>query len=56
METIVKIDLGGQILTSVVFGSVDFAMGEKVRLSFQSDKNVLFDKKSERTIAIGKLL
>jgi len=56
METIVKIDLGGQILTSVVFGSVDFTMGEKVRLSFQSDKNVLFDKKSERTIAIGKLL
>ncbi len=56
METIVKIDIDGFILTCVVFGGVDFEMGEKVKISFNSDNNVLFDKKSERNIAIGKLM
>ncbi|MDA3956343.1 ABC transporter ATP-binding protein [Oceanispirochaeta sp.] len=56
METIVKLDMNGLILTCVVFGSVDFAMGEKVRISFHAAHNVLFDKKSERNLAVGKLM
>jgi len=56
METIVKLDVNGQLLTCVVFGSVDFAMGEKVRISFHSNHNVLFDQKSERNLAVGKLM
>ncbi len=56
METIVKIDMDGLILTCVVFGGVDFNIGENVKFSFNSDKNMLFDKKSERNIASGKLI
>ena len=56
METIVKVNRDGLILTAVVFGSVDFKVGEKVKLTFNSDNNVLFDKQSERSIARGKLM
>jgi len=56
METIVKIDLDGLILTCVVFGSVDFKMDETVRISFKSENNVLFDRQSEQNIATGKLV
>lgn len=56
METIVKIDINGLILTCVVFGSVDFNVGEKVKFSFSSDNNILFDKDSERSIARGALM
>jgi len=56
METIVKIDIEGSILTSVVFGDVDFAVGEKAKLSFPGDRYVLFDKKTSRNIAGGKLM
>ncbi len=56
METIVKIDIDGLLLTSVVFGSVDFKVGEKVRLSFGSQNNILFDKESEQAIARGELM
>lgn len=56
METIVKIDVNGLLLTCVVFGGVDFSMGEPVKISFHSQNNVLFDKKSERNIATGKLM
>lgn len=56
METIVKLEIEGLMLTCVVFGSVDFKMGEKVKVSFHGAQNVLFDKKSEKNLAIGKLL
>ncbi len=56
METIVKIEVDGSILTSVVFGGVDFSMGEKVRVSFKSENNVLFDRKSSRSLATGTLV
>jgi len=56
METIVKIQTENHLLTSVVFGGVDFSMGEAVRIGFKSEHNVLFDRKSERNLATGKLL
>ncbi|MBI9103295.1 MAG: ABC transporter ATP-binding protein [Spirochaetales bacterium] len=56
METIVKIDLDGAIITCVVFGGVDFSVGEEIKLSFPGDKYVLFDKKTAKNIAGGKLL
>lgn len=55
METIVRIDKDGLLLTCVVFGSVDFNVGEKVSFTFKSDNNVLFDKESGRSIARGEL-
>ncbi|MCF7933709.1 MAG: ABC transporter ATP-binding protein [Spirochaetia bacterium] len=56
METIVKIDVDGLLLTCVVFGGVDFAMGEQVNISFTSEHIVLFDQATERNIATGKLM
>lgn len=56
METIVKIDVKGLILTCVVFGGVDFKMGEEVKFGFRSDFNVLFDKRSGLNIASGRLM
>lgn len=56
METIVKVEVDGMLLTSVVFGGVDFSMGEHVKLAFKSENNVLFDRKSERNLATGKLM
>ena len=56
METIVKLDIGGLLLTCVVFGSVDFEMGHKVRISFNSKNYSLFDKESGRNIAGGILM
>ena len=56
METIVKIDIDGFILTSVVFGGVDFSVGENIKLSFPGEKYVLFDAKTEKNIAGGKLI
>ncbi len=56
METIVRVDIDGLLLTCVAFGSVDFSMGEKIKLSFKSDNNVLFDKNSQRNIASGHLM
>jgi len=56
METIVRIDIDGLLLTCVVFGGVDFAMGERVKIEFNSRNYVLFDKESERNIATGTLM
>ncbi len=56
METIVKIDVNGLLFTSVVFGGVDFFMGEQVRISFTSEYIILLDKTTEINIATGKLV
>ncbi len=55
METIVKIKIGDSILTSVVFGDVDFAIESKIKISFPNDRYILFDKESEIQLASGKL-
>jgi len=55
METIVKIKINDIILTSVVFGDVDFEIGKKVKIAFDSSKYLIFDKASEVQLACGKL-
>ena len=56
METIVKIDVNGKILTCVVFGGVDFKVGSRVKIVFNSENNVLFDRSSKLNIASGRLM
>jgi multiple sugar transport system ATP-binding protein len=56
METIVKVKVNDIILTSVVFGDVDFKMGEKVNISFNSKNYMLFDAQSEAQLGNGKLI
>ncbi len=55
METIVKIKIKDIIITSVVFGDVDFKVGSKIKISFPKKRYILFDKESEIQLANGKL-
>jgi len=55
METIVKVKAAGQILSSVIFGSIDFAVDEEVGLEFIGERCVLFDRESGANLALGKL-
>lgn len=55
METTVKIRLGEQILSAVVFGSVDYAVDQPIALRFLDSQILLFDKTTGDRIAIGKL-
>ena len=47
METVVKLDVGGFLLTSVVFGDADFQMNQRVKIRLSSDRNHLFANDEE---------
>ncbi len=55
METTVKVRVGDFILTGVIFGGVDYQMGEKVKLSFKGKEILLFDRKSGELITSGSI-
>ena len=55
METIVKIQLGTQLLTSVVFGSVDYPIDKAMTVDFIGDTCVLFDRDSGEKLATGNM-
>ena len=55
METTVKLRLGSEIITSVVFGGIDFPVDTKVNLAFTGSDILLFDSKSGKQIAVGRL-
>ena len=55
MKTTVKIRLGEQILSAVVFGSVDYAVDQPIALRFLDSQILLFDKATGDRIAVGKL-
>ncbi|MDR1636129.1 MAG: ABC transporter ATP-binding protein [Treponema sp.] len=55
METIVRIRFGELILTSVVFGAIDYKTDTEINVDFTGDNCVLFDKESGRNLGIGKI-
>ena len=55
METIVKIRVGEFLLTSVIFGGVDYRVGSKCKLKFISKEILLFDRISGKLLAQGSL-
>ena len=55
METTVKLLVGDFLLTGVTFGGVDYKMGEKVKLNFEGNGILLYDRKSGKLIADGSL-
>ena len=55
METTVKATCCGTMLTSVVFGSVDFPMNSTVRMSVTGENIVLFDKETGKNVGVGSL-
>jgi multiple sugar transport system ATP-binding protein len=55
METTVKIDLDGDILSAVVFGSIDYETDAKISFDIVGDGILLFDAVSKKNIGIGSV-
>ena len=55
METIVKINLKGDILSSVVFGSIDQAVDKPIRFDIVGDDIIIFDAETKKNICLGSV-
>ncbi len=55
METIVKLSIGPLLLTSVVFGAIDFKVDGEVLVDFAGEACVVFDKATGAKLAHGRL-
>ena len=55
METTVKAACGDTMLTSVVFGSVDYTVDAQVSMDVVGDSIVLFDKSTGKSVGVGAL-
>ena len=55
METTVKVMYKKELLTSVVFGSIDYAIDQDIDIDIISNNLILFDKETTERIAIGKI-
>ena len=55
METIVKINLKGDILSSVVFGSIDYAVDKPIRFDIVGDDIIVFDTETKKNICLGSV-
>lgn len=56
METTVRVTVGTDRVTSVVFGGIDYAIDRAVKLGFKGDNMLLFDPESKRRLAIGEIV
>ena len=55
MESTIKLRVGEYLLTSVVFGSTVFSLGQNTAFEFSGDEIFLFDRKSGKFICSGTL-
>ena len=55
METTVKIDFAGDILSAVVFGSIDYAINEEIRFNIVGDNVIIFDNETKLNLALGSV-
>lgn len=55
METIVKINLKGNILSSVVFGSIDYEIDKPIRFDIVGDKIIIFDAETKKNVCLGSI-
>ena len=55
METTVKIKIGETILSSVVFGAIDYETDAKIRFNVAGSGILLFDRESGKSIAVGRI-
>ncbi|MCI2069321.1 MAG: ABC transporter ATP-binding protein [Bacilli bacterium] len=55
METTVKLRVGEFIITSVVFGGVDYKVNAKAKVNIIGKEILLFDRKTQKLIAAGEL-
>ena len=55
METTVKLDVDGVVVTSVVFGSVDYPVNAEVKFDMIGKGIILFDANSRNKLGMGSL-
>ena len=55
METTLRVACGDAMLTSVVFGSVDYPVDTPVRLSMTGSRLALFDKAGGHSVCVGSV-
>ena len=55
METTIKIDLNGDILSSVVFGSIDYETDAEIAFDIEGDGIILFDAETTNCVAVGSV-
>ena len=55
METTVKLDVDGYILTSVKFGNVDYRLNDDMNFAIQGNGIILFDKETGWNVGRGSL-
>lgn len=55
METTVIIAVGQYLITSVIFGNINYSIGDIVNFDFDTSRISLFNRKNQRLVAIGKL-
>ncbi len=55
MESTVKVNVDGFLITGVVFGASLFKIGEKSKVNFTGNNAILFDRKSGKRIALGSI-
>lgn len=55
METTVKVNLKGQLLSSVIFGAKDFPVDHPIKCSIEGNSICLFDAASTACVAMGSI-
>ena len=55
METTIKINVNGDILSAVEFGLIDYKTDEAINFDIVGDGIILFDKETGRKISIGSI-
>ncbi len=55
METTVKINLNNTIISSVVFGSIDYKVDEEINFDIVGDGIILFDGVTKNNICLGSI-
>ena len=55
METTVKLDVDGYILTSVKFGNVDYQLNSDMAFAIEGEGIILFDKESGKNVGKGSV-
>ena len=48
--------MSGELISAVVFGSVDHPVDQEIRIDFVGDNIVLFDKETTKKIGLGRLV
>ena len=55
METTVKVKLGEELVSSVVFGAIDYAVDQPICCDIIGNQICVFDKETTQRVSIGKL-